>query len=195
MTLNMDWKSWEKPSQVRLDNFTYRGFSELPEGCNAAFWIDWLQRQPQRHLERKFRPNPYKQLANVLSDMGHEEESRSIHIAQRKRQADFVRKYDPELNREKRSIKRALLVFWNFVQRVVVAYGYRPGNALMYLAGLVVTGSVIYHAAARDGIITPTHPLIFKEAPHGFIPERCAENWVYLPKEISVECATAIPSD
>ncbi len=194
-TLNMDWKSWEKPSQIRLDNFTYLGFSELPEGCNAPFWINWLERQPERHLERRFRPKPYKQLATVLSDMGHEEEARSVRIAQRKRQADFTRKYDPELNRDKRWIKRALLVFWNFVQRIVVAYGYRPGNALLYLAGLILIGSVIYHAAARDGIMTPTHPLIFKEAPDGFIPERCAENWVYLPKAIAGKCAAAIPSE
>ncbi len=194
-TLNMDWRSWEKPSQIRLDNFTYLGFSELPEGCNAPFWINWLERQPERHLEKRFRPKPYKQLASVLSDMGHEEEARSVRIAQRRRQADFTRKYDPELNRDKRWIKRALLVFWNFVQRLVVAYGYRPGNALLYLGGLILVGSAIYHTAARDGIMTPTHPLIFKEAPDGFIPERCAENWVYLPEEIAGKCAAAIPSE
>ena len=30
--------------------------------------------------------------------------------------------------------------------------------------------------------MTPTHPLIFKEAEGGFIPKACAENWVYFPK-------------
>ena len=195
LTLNMDWTSWKKPSQVRLDNFTYRGFSELPKGCNAAFWIEWLERQPSRHLEDRFRPKPYKQLAFVLNDMGHEEESRSIRIALRKRQANFSQRHDPELNREKRWLKRLLLVFWNFVQRVVVAYGYRPGNALFYLAGLIIIGSGIYHTAARDGIMTPTHPLIYKEAVGGFIPSECAHNWVYFPKAVAEKCQSAIPSE
>ncbi len=41
--------------------------------------------------------------------------------------------------------------------------------------------------------MTPTHPLIFKEArAGGSIPAWCAENWVHFPDE---NCASAMPSE
>ncbi|HMB48038.1 MAG TPA: hypothetical protein VKN63_07150, partial [Afifellaceae bacterium] len=46
------------------------------------------------------------------------------------------------------------------------------------------------------GVMTPTHPLIFKEAQgSGTIPEACAENWVHFPPAIAAECADAVPSE
>ncbi|MEE9315204.1 MAG: hypothetical protein V3V02_11200 [Rhizobiaceae bacterium] len=194
-TLNMDWSSWEKPDQVRIDNFTYRGFSELPKGCDADFWRDWLERQPKRHLEERYRPKPYAQLATVLQSMGHEEEARSIRIEQRKRQSLFTRKFEAVADTFEAKILRKFIVFWNFIQSAVVSYGYRPGKAVFFLAGMIVLGSVIYYAAARDGIMTPTHPLIFKETVNGFIPKACSENWVYPAAGIRAKCEAAVPSE
>ena len=194
-TLNMDWKSWEKPDQVRIDNFTYSGFSELPTGCDANFWTNWLERQPARHLEERYRPKPYAQLATVLDAMGHEEEARAIRIEQRKRQSLFTRKFEAVPNRFESKLARKLVVFWNFIQWLVVSYGYRPGKAVFFLFGMMVIGSVVYHFAARDGIMTPTHPLIFKEAAGGFIPKQCSKNWVYPANDIKAKCEAAIPSE
>ena len=194
-TLNMDWKSWEKPDQVRIDNFTYSGFSELPPGCDANFWTDWLERQPKRHLEERYRPKPYTQLADVLHTMGHEEESVAIRIEQRKRLSLFTRKFEAVPDRWESKLLRKFVVFWNFIQWLVVSYGYRPGKAVFYLFGMVAIGSVIYHFAARDGIMTPTHPLIFREAVAGFIPKQCSKNWVYPAKDIKAKCEAAVPSE
>ncbi|MEE9375882.1 MAG: hypothetical protein V3V04_06065 [Rhizobiaceae bacterium] len=194
-TLNMDWKSWERPDQVRIDNFTYQGFSELPSGCDADFWREWLERQPKRHLEERYRPKPYSQLASVLHTMGHEEEARAIRIEQRKRQSLFTQKFEAVANTSEAKVLRKLIVLWNFIQWAVVSYGYRPGKAVFYLFGMICIGSVIYHAAARDGIMTPTHPLIFKETVGGFIPKQCAKNWVYPAAEIKARCEAAVPSE
>ena len=194
LTLNMDKKAWEMPSEVRLDAFTYKGFSELPPGCDAQFWKDFLDRQPNKHLETRFRPNPYTQLANVLENMGHEQEALAIRIEQRRLQARFTRKYEPVVDRFSAKFIRWLTVFWNFLQGALVHYGYRPGRAMLYLIGVVVAGSLIYHLAARDGIMTPTHPLIFKEAGNLF-PQKCTENWVYFPEDVKPDCEAGIPSE
>lgn len=190
----MDRNSWEKPSQIRLDNFTFKGFTELPEGCNAQFWRDWLERQPEKYLTTRFRPNPYNQLADVLDRMGHEQEAKSIRVEQRRRQSQFTRLYEPLPDHDSGRLTRKAIVFWNAVQGALVDYGYRPGKAVMYLLGVVVFGSIVFHMAARDGIITPTHPLIFKEVGKS-IPKACADNWVYFPKASKADCEAAIPSE
>jgi len=64
---------------------------------------------------------------------------------------------------------------------------------LVCLFVLVLLGTFLYHQAAQRGVMTPTHPLIFKEArAGGSIPAWCAENWVYFPDE---SCASAMPSE
>lgn len=202
-TLNMDETSWNKPTKIRLDNFTYRGFSELPKGCDANFWKRWLERQPDNHLTDKFRPKPYSQLADVLVDMGHEQESVAIRVERRRRQAQFTRLYEPVSNNDTGRIMRKLVVFWNFVQGALVDYGFRPGKAVLYLAAIIVIGTGVYQWAAWNGIMTPTHPLIFKEVGKS-ISEKCARNWVFpgrLAKtkaeaeRLERECAAQVPSE
>jgi hypothetical protein len=204
LTLNMDRESWEKPSQIRLDNFRYKGFNELEKSTNSAFWLDWINRQPQSHLTTKFRPNPYQQLADVLQSMGHEEEAITIRIERKRRQAVFMRVYEKPQTDSFDRLYRGLTGFWNWVQDVTVGYGYRPGNAVFYLLAISLIGAVVFQVAAVNGIMAPTHPLIYKEAvwdetQGGFgpskIPLACRENWVHPPTERVDRCARAIPSE
>ncbi|MEP0943222.1 MAG: hypothetical protein ABJH20_16080 [Rhizobiaceae bacterium] len=203
-TLNMDRESWDEPAQIRLDNFTYKGFNQLDETTSARFWLEWLGRQPQTHLTTKFRPKPYQQLADVLQSMGHEEEARIIRIARRRRQADYVRLYEKQPSDPLARLSRQLNIFWNGVQGFTVSYGYRPGNALIGLIALSLFGWAIYQFAAVHGIMTPTHPLIYKEAvweeksgpliaPK--IPTACHANWVYPEGKTAALCARSIPSE
>lgn len=191
-TLNMDWQSWNKPAHVRLDQFSYKGFSELPAGCDADFWRRWLECQPDKHLNEKFRPNPYSQLANVLQSMGHEQEAVSVRVEQRRRQARFTRLFEPVAKHN--ALSRKLIVFWNFWTGLLVDYGYRPGKAILFLAALIAFGAVIFYTASVHGIMTPTHPLIYKEAGKS-IPADCARNWIYPPKSLRRECEASMPSE
>ncbi len=194
-SLNMDEAAWDKPSQIRLDNFSYERFAELPEGCNANFWKSWLERQAEKHLTKRFRPNPYHRLADVLQKMGFEEEARSVRIEQRERQRLFARDHEPRPKEAFPAFIRHLTVFWKHVEKLVVGHRYRPGFAVFWLLGLVFIGAAIYQTAALNGIMTPTHPLIFKETTKGFIPEACSKNWVYPEQSISDTCAKAVPSE
>lgn len=202
-TLNMDQESWQKPTSIKLNNFTYQGFNDLEEGANTHYWRRFLEQQPNADLTNKFRPKPYEHLANILQSIGFEQEAKGIRIERQKRQTEFLAKHDPDrlsvdINGNHRvKIMHALNVFWRkYVNALFVDYGYRPGKAALFLIVLIFVGTGIYWNAAKNGIITPTHPLIFKEATQGgSIPIRCADNWVYFPKDIAKQCANAMPSE
>ncbi len=203
-SLNMDESAWDKPSQIRLDNFSYERFAELPEGCNPSFWKRWLERQPVKHLTSKFRPNPYQQLAIVLEHMGHEEEAREVRIDRRERQRKFTLNHVPMPKDPFRAFIRHLTNFFRWVEKKVIGHGYRPGFAMIWLFAMVIIGTGVYELAARSGIMTPTHPLIFKEAvwegkvenlPVGKAPLACRENWVYPKNSISGICAASVASE
>lgn len=203
-TLNMDHQSWDEPAQIRLDNFTYKGFNQLDETTSARFWLEWINRQPVSHLTTKFRPKPYQQLADVLQSMGHEEEARVIRIERRRRQADYVRYYEKRPSDPVARFYRGLNSFWNSVQGKAVGYGYRPGNAVIWLVLLSFVGALIYQIAAVNGIMSPTHPLIYKEAVWKVqdgplqapqIPAACHQNWVYPEGKTATLCARSVPSE
>ncbi|NKB54454.1 MAG: hypothetical protein GKR97_19985 [Rhizobiaceae bacterium] len=203
-TLNMDRDSWEKPAQIRLDNFTYRGFNQLDETTSARFWLNWIDRQPVSHLTTKFRPKPYQQLADVLQSMGHEEEARVIRIERRRRHAEYVRYYEKRPSDPVARFYRGLNSFWNSVQGKAVGYGYRPGNAVIWLVLLSFLGALFYQVAAINGIMAPTHPLIYKEAVWDGktgpliapkIPAACHQNWVYPQGKTASLCARSVPSE
>ena len=90
------------------------------------------------------------------------------------------------------------------MQDLTVGYGYRPGNAVLYLLAISAIGAIIYQAAAIHGIMAPTHPLIYKEAiweekagpieaPE--IPASCQRNWVYPGGKNGDLCTRTMPSE
>ena len=163
-----------------------------------------MERQPERHLTRRYRPNPYQQLSNILENMGHEEEARDIRIERRERQRLFSTYYEPTPEQTWPRNMRHLGNFWRWIQKIFIGHGYRPGFAVIWLSAMVLIGAIVYELSARNGIMTPTHPLIFKaanwkgkpqEAPTGQIPLACRENWVYPKESIRSVCAASIASE
>jgi len=207
-TVNMDEASWQKPKSIKLNNFTYKSFDNLESGANSNYWKRFLEQQPNDDLGEKFRPRPYEQLAKVLHSMGYEEEARSIRIKRQQLHTNFMAKYDPDrfaTRSDGRQHWRVIHWLTVFARRTLIGplvdYGFRPGKAVLYLLMLILIGSGVYWKAARFGVMTPTHPLIFKEAidrGDGKLPiinPQCAENWVYFPKEVEAECRASVPSE
>jgi len=178
---------------VKLDNFRYQGFTNLPEIVDSDYWIEWLKQQPSEHLRKKFKPRPWEQLAGVLDSMGYEVEARDIRIEKQNLHTRFMKTHEPFHLNYTSIIHWMQIFFRQFLWGPLVSYGYRPGNALIWLFAFIMIGTFIYSHAAKNGIMTPTHPLIYKEVKAGgFIPHVCAENWVYFPIET---CAPAMPSE
>jgi hypothetical protein len=194
--ISFDSASWDLPEHIVLDDLSYDGFSGELKSGNARFWRDWLARQPDKHLKAEFKPKPYEQLAGVLSDMGYEEEARAVRIERRRQQTRFMTWHEPWPAGPAGKLMRVLSILWERIIGFLISYGYRPGNAVFYILIIWLAGGALYEHAAREGIMTPTHPLIFKEAQGGGqIPEACAENWVRFPPEIADACADAVPSE
>lgn len=184
---------------IKLDNFSYQGFSNLPDGANAQFWIDWLKVQPDDHLTRKYRPKPWSQLAGVLDSMGYEGEAKAVKIEREHMLTRFMARHDPEDSRSRLLSLNWLRVQWRRLWGVTIDYGYQPMKVIYLLILLILLTTGINGWAAYQGIMAPTHPLIFKEAmtddegnPIGFINPVCAENWVYFKAE---ECNHQVPSE
>ena len=194
--ISFDSASWTLPECVVLDDLVYEGFSGDLKNGNARFWRDWLARQPERHRTEEFKPKPFEQLAGVLSAMGYEEEARAVRIERRRQQTRFMTRHEPWPTSPAGRIMRMLSILWQHVIGFLISYGYRPGNAVLYILLIWLSGAGLYHHAALQGVMTPTHPLIFKETRDGgLIPEACADNWVHFPPGIAATCADAVPSE
>lgn len=191
-TVNMDAKSWKQPSEILLEDFTYQAFTNLREGCEGAFWLTWLEKQPDRYLTQDFRPQPYEQLAKVLNNMGHEDEARQVKIERRRRQAKFNRQQPPAATSWFGRFLRYLGNVWEFLIGVLVDYGHTPGKAVLFLILIILLGTGVFGVAALQGVMAPTSPLIYNQARgDGAIPKDCAANWT----ELAGACKTAMPAE
>ena len=124
------------PSTLYLDGLTYEALEpRLPAGRR----LEWLSRDPDG-----CPPQPYEQLADLYARIGQPVEARRVLYARELHQRDA-----------KTTIGR----IWSTLQDITVGYGYRPWRAMLWLALLLVLGSVMYGVA-------PPRPLKAGEAPH-----------------------------
>ncbi|MCP5083383.1 MAG: hypothetical protein GY948_16985 [Alphaproteobacteria bacterium] len=191
-TVNMDAQSWDQPSEILLEDFTYKAFTSLREGCEGAFWLTWLEKQPERYLSRDFRPQPYEQLAKVLQNMGHEDEARQVKIERRRRQARFNWQNPPAAASLFGRFLRYLGNVWEFLIGWLIDYGHTPGKAVLYLILIICVGAGVFQVAAYQGVMAPTSALIYSQAQgNGFIPKECTANWT----KLAGACKTAVPAE
>ncbi len=110
--------SW--PRKLRLDRFVY----DAIEGASAKERLEWLRRN-----EKGYSPQIYEQLAAVYRAAGHDEDARRILIAKQRR----------------RSAEGNLAgKLGGFLLDWTVGYGYRTWLAVLWLAGLLVLGTVLF---------------------------------------------------
>ncbi|HEY0537980.1 MAG TPA: hypothetical protein VGD53_06410 [Actinoallomurus sp.] len=124
------------PSTLYLDGLTYEA---LEPQLAATRRLSWLSRDPDG-----CPPQPYEQLAALYGRIGRPAEARRVLYAR-----------ELDQRRTKTTVGR----IWSTLQDVTVGYGYRPWRAMLWLALLLVLGSVLYGLA-------PPQPLKAGEAPH-----------------------------
>lgn len=117
------------PEHVRLDGLVYEAL--LP-ALPARRRLDWLARDPAG-----YQPQPYEQLAAHYTRTGQPVEARRVLHTREHRQ---------------RGTKPFLGRLWGVLQDVTVAYGYQPWRPLMWLALLLVVGSVTYGTVPPDAL-------------------------------------------
>ena len=127
-----DKESWPKAGKLALDGFAY---DYVVSGLtNEQSRLEWLA------LQEPFTPGPYRQLAKVMRNAGHDRGALRVLFTMEDR-----------LWRE-RPFPAAVL---RWPLSLVVGYGYYPLRALAGLVILVLVGWGIYANAGASGALAP----------------------------------------
>jgi hypothetical protein len=160
-----DEGSWPQKGHLRLDGFEYERISDSPleedfleaseespgkkyeinTPTDAPTRLKWLDREPQ------FKPQPYRQLAKVLREMGNDDGAKEVLLEMESRAREERRK------RLKHS--PLALVFQSgedVIYDATVGYGVYPGRALWCLCALTALGWIVHRRAQRVGAMAPT---------------------------------------
>jgi uncharacterized protein YjbI with pentapeptide repeats len=130
--------SW--PDTLELEGFTYGWLGGLGaegkadiEKRSSAWLIDWLARDPT------YSPQPYEQLAAVLTKGGQAEKADEVLYAGRERERLELQK---RLLAGQGSPQAWLDFFWKCLLHASIGYGYKIHRAFYGIAFFVVVGTV-----------------------------------------------------
>lgn len=165
--LEDDAMSWGE--RLHLDGFLY---DNIIGGAptDAATRLAWLDKQRLEHSGLNgggadFRPQPWKQLAKVLREMGHAEDARQVSIAfeHRLRQANLIGQTPKHWGKLSSWIYRNVSRGGHWLFWVFTGYGYRPLRLLGWMFGVWLVCAMFYwYAAAGQGVFAPSNPLVFQ---------------------------------
>jgi hypothetical protein len=131
-----DEASWPAPGNLSINGFVY---NEIAGGPNdAVMRLKWLALQ-----SADYRPQPYRQLAKVLTDDGRENGATLVRIAKEV----ALRNYGHLTRLQK---------WWSVMLQVTIGFGYRPLRALWWIGAFVLVGTVLFAWGYRAGLVTPT---------------------------------------
>ena len=160
-----DEPSWPANGNLQCENFVYTRISDGP--TDASSRLRWLKRQTE------FMPQPYRQLAKTLRNLGDDDGATRVlfELESRKRKTDRKRTVHASRKRKvhapwKRKVyaslrwigapSRWLQLAGDAIFRATVGYGIYPGRAIWCLCAMVTLGWIIYFQAQRLGVMAPT---------------------------------------
>ncbi|MDK1474103.1 oxidoreductase [Streptomyces sp. 549] len=115
--------SWPVGEGLWMAGFTYEHL--IPIGSfPLAERLRWLAAATP-----EYSPEPYEQLAGVLRNSGEDAEARRVLLAKQRRRRETL----PPAGK-----------VWGYLQDWTVAYGYRPGQAALWMAVLWASGAAYY---------------------------------------------------
>jgi len=177
--LTDDLGSWGE--RLTLDGFTY-GSIVGSAPTDADNRLAWLDKQPNNHAGLDgdgsgFKPQPWRQLAKVLREMGHAEDARQVSIAfeDRMRKSNLIGQAPKHWIKPFSSIYRKINRVGHWLFWLLTGYGYRPLRLLGWMFGVWVFCAVFYWCAALEGVFAPSSPLVFQNPEYadckpGFVP-------------------------
>ncbi|MBB4892897.1 hypothetical protein FHS39_001908 [Streptomyces olivoverticillatus] len=131
------YDSWPGPGGLVMAGFAYENL--IPVGhFPLARRLDWVAAATP-----EYAPEPYERLAGALRTSGEDAEARAVLLAKQRRRRETL----PPAGKA-----------WGHLQDWTVAYGYRPGQAAVWMAVLWALGTVYF-------TWHPLHPLKEGEGP------------------------------
>ncbi len=174
-----DDTDWPRKGKLLLDGFTYEAISD-ESSLVINERLKWLDRQP----DDQFHPQPYEQLAKVLSQSGHEQAAKEVLIAKNdklryyldgksnleSKRWRFMRKFISAPEVETFAYFEALNQglkyegklpqlhwvsrFWLWLIKWVTGYGYKPWRVIWYMIAAVSLGALFFAWGDQDGAMT-----------------------------------------
>jgi hypothetical protein len=167
-----DEKSWPVRGNLRLDGFVYdritgtpaedtfgeevseEQLKEITESLGEEPVLDsptdartrlvWLAR------DNDFKPQPYRQLAKVLREMGDEEGSKQVLF-----EYESIARAQGRRRLVHSPVRWLLQCGEDVVSDATVGYGLYPERAFWWLCGFTVLGWIVHRRAQRAGAIAP----------------------------------------
>ncbi|GAB4087940.1 hypothetical protein [Hydrogenophaga soli] len=178
--LNDDADAWG--DDVVLDGFVYE---HIGGGAptDATTRLAWLNKQPEDHLSAaSFHPQPWRQLQQVLRNMGHTEDARQVAIAleDHLRATHLIGQTPKAWPGWKRDLYRSTAQGMHAAFGHLMGYGYRPMRLGVWMVCVWLVCAAVYWAAALQGVMGPSNPLVFQKYPC------CKDNW-YLCEDLPEE--------
>ncbi len=144
---------------IRLDGFRYTDFSRHAD-ISLKARLEWLERRPK---EMDFVAQPYEQLAQVLSALGHRNDARSVLM----RKEQLLRAENRRLMRMSGisgKIRAAFSAGFDGLLRTAIGYGYRPNRAVLIAVVLIVLLGAFFQKTWQAGDMTPNSaPILISE--------------------------------
>ncbi len=143
---------------IRLDGFRYTDFSRRAD-LSLQARLDWLERRPE---DLPFVAQPYEQLAQVLTSLGHRDDARTVLL----RKERLLRAEDRKQLRQEKGItpRYVAAVISDAALDLTVAYGYRPSRSVLFAALLILALGLFFDATWRAGDMTPSAAPILTSA-------------------------------
>ena len=187
-----DFGSWGE--RLILDGFTYESIvGDAPTDAGAR--LAWLDKQPKIYTGldgdgSNFKPQPWRQLAKVLREMGHAEDARqvSIEFEVRLRKANLIGQTPKQWSKLRSLIYRNITRYGHWLFWLFTGYGYRPLRLLTWMFGVWVFCAIFYWYAALEGVFAPSSPLVFQNPEYA----DCKPGFVTAVPQDKV--ASAVPS-
>ncbi|MET8445835.1 oxidoreductase [Streptomyces sp. NPDC005209] len=135
--------SWPDPGNLHMLGFSYENL--VPHGpFPLSRRLDWVSA-----ATAEYNPEPYERLATVLRAAGEDEDARHVLLAKQRRRRETL-PLVPKV--------------WGYLQDMVVAYGYRPGRAAVWMAVLWATSAFAFthagHSPANGDSHLPWSPAL-----------------------------------
>ncbi len=147
-------ESWPGPGDLLLNRFTYRGF--LASDVDATSRLDWLSRQNPTRWGEDFWPQPYEQLAHVLTEMGHREHARTV-LYEKERLQRRARQV-----RTRSRAARIVNACNNGLLWVTIGYGLQPLFAFLWIGVLWLISIGLLTAVQWQGQLRPNSAVLLR---------------------------------
>jgi hypothetical protein len=157
-----DIESWPPPGNLDVEGFVYEHIYRGPKDAKSR--LEWLARQ------RKFKPQPYRQLAKVLKDEGDDRGARQVlfEMECRRRAQEDIKPISnlsslltkllavPSLNWILKPVLRSYRPVWSGILKRTIVYGYYPVWALPWLLLVALIGFGLFCLGYSIRSMAPT---------------------------------------